>query len=263
MTICYNYLRTLVLGLCISVFLLISVAAAADIDAAVKAKIVDMLKSMSTNSISAINVSPIDGFYEILIDGKQIIYVNPTSGLIIAGQVFSKDGVNLTSGRINEIFSTAAKNILQTIDKTKSIKIGSGPIEVIEFTDVDCPFCRKSEQYFTDKGSYFTRYVFLTPLQDLHPDAVKKSLYILNSDRPEEAYKKMITGAYDDKIPTFTESSKSKETIAYLNTLLQRYSVISTPTFVWSEGYAQGLDTKALNTSIERLKVKPVAVKQE
>ena len=34
------------------------------------------------------------------------------------------------------------------IDVSKAITIGSGPKTVVEFTDPDCPFCRKASKYF-------------------------------------------------------------------------------------------------------------------
>ena len=45
------------------------------------------------------------------------------------------------------------------IDIDKSITIGSGAKTVFEFTDPDCPFCRKASKYF-DSRNDITRHVF-------------------------------------------------------------------------------------------------------
>jgi thiol:disulfide interchange protein DsbC len=36
----------------------------------------------------------------------------------------------------------------ETLDLDKALRIGTGKTTVIEFTDPDCPYCRKAYQYF-------------------------------------------------------------------------------------------------------------------
>jgi len=46
------------------------------------------------------------------------------------------------------------------LDLSKALVIGNGPKTVIEFTDPDCPFCRKAASYFANRTDV-TKYVFL------------------------------------------------------------------------------------------------------
>ena len=65
-----------------------------------------------------------------------------------------------------------------TLDLTKAVKIGNGKTMVIEFTDPDCPFCRKAEAYL-QKRTDLTRYIFFIPLKS-HPASKGKVQYILS-----------------------------------------------------------------------------------
>jgi thiol:disulfide interchange protein DsbC len=66
------------------------------------------------------------------------------------------------------------------IDAGKSITIGSGAKTVFEFTDPDCPYCRKASKYFEGRTDV-TRHVFFYPLPR-HPKAKDKAQYILSQD---------------------------------------------------------------------------------
>ena len=54
---------------------------------------------------------------------------------------------------------------------------GDGSRKLALFTDVDCPFCKQLEKTF-DSVSDVTIYVFLLPIDQLHPDARRKSTAI-------------------------------------------------------------------------------------
>lgn len=82
-----------------------------------------------------------------------------------------------------------------TPDLEKAVKVGSGKTVVIEFTDPDCPFCRKAEAYFQGKPEV-TRYIYFFPLR-MHPEAKAKAQYILSAKDKTKAYQDVVSDRYD------------------------------------------------------------------
>lgn len=83
------------------------------------------------------------------------------------------------------------------LDLDKAVKVGSGKTMVIEFTDPDCPFCRKGSAYFLNRSDV-TRYIILNPLP-MHPNAREKAEYILSSHDKAKAYEEVLSGKMDGK----------------------------------------------------------------
>jgi thiol:disulfide interchange protein DsbC len=80
----------------------------------------------------------------------------------------------------------------------KAMKIGSGPKTVIEFTDPDCPYCRNVDKFLGGRTD-ITRYIYFFPLRQIHPDAEKKSRYILSQADKAKAFSDVISGSLDGK----------------------------------------------------------------
>jgi thiol:disulfide interchange protein DsbC len=85
------------------------------------------------------------------------------------------------------------------MDLGKAIRIGTGKTMVIEFTDPDCPFCRKAAAYFSNRRDV-TLYIFLKPLA-MHPHAREKAEYILSAADRAKAYEEVMAGRLDGKRP--------------------------------------------------------------
>jgi hypothetical protein len=69
------------------------------------------------------------------------------------------------------------QHIYKFLNMKYALKIGNGPIKVIEFANVDCPYCRKMEKflYMHKKiSSKITRYIFFIPIIE-HPKSFKKT----------------------------------------------------------------------------------------
>lgn len=148
-----------------------------------------------------INPSPIDTLCEVVSE-KNILYFAPPSGHLVFGEIWSKEGKNITAERQGERTAQA----LAALPLAKAVKIGSGPDTVIEITDPDCPFCRKGSEYFAAKKGV-TRYVFFLPLDRLHPSAARKAEFILASADQATAYEQVMKGAYDQSsLPEFTSN---------------------------------------------------------
>jgi thiol:disulfide interchange protein DsbC len=145
-----------------------------------------------------VNPSPINDLCEVVSE-KNTLYFAPTSGHLVFGEIWSKEGKNFTAERQGERTAQA----LAALPLAKAVKIGSGPDTVIEITDPDCPYCRKGSEYFAAKKG-ITRYVFFLPLDRLHPSSSRKAEFILSSADQATAYEQVMKGAYDQSpLPEF------------------------------------------------------------
>lgn len=131
----------------------------------------------------------------------------------------------------------------ESIDLEKAVKVGSGRIKVIEFTDPDCPFCRKAEDYF-NKRKDVTRYVFFKPLK-MHPDAKAKVQYVLSSNDKKRALREVSSEGFDKKklaqiTPEGIKLQAEHEEIARIN------KMTATPTFIIDGKVVEGFDLKKL-----------------
>lgn len=174
--------------------------AAADSDKA-PAKVTDALKKAYPKlEFQQIFTSPVAGLYEVAAGGK-ILYFAPETGHMLAGELWTKDGVNLSKERLGKLMGDK----LKLLPMDKAIKIGSGRNTVIEVTDPDCSFCRKGSEYFAQRSDV-TRYIFFLPLK-MHPDAEQKARYILSANDPALAYEEVMSGRYDEgPIPPFKDN---------------------------------------------------------
>jgi thiol:disulfide interchange protein DsbC len=130
------------------------------------------------------------------------------------------------------------------LDLDKAVKVGSGKITVIEFTDPDCPYCRKAEEFFS-KRTDVTRYIFLVPLP-MHPDAPAKAKYILSAADGAAAFTAVMGGSLDRKKPEgITELGKQR--LAEHEQIAKNAKVGGMPTFIISGVIIEGLDTNRIN----------------
>ena len=174
-----------------------------------------------------INETPVTGVYEIIVENNEILYFAPATGHMFFGELWSADAHNLTRDSKDRLLSEKVE--LFPLDQ--AIKIGNGPNQVIEVTDPDCPFCRQSSEYFSMREDT-TRYVFLFPLDRIHPQAAAKARYILSADDPEEAYEEVFSGLYDNQPVPETEDNGL---LAIHRKIATQIGITGTPRF-WING---------------------------
>ena len=167
---------------------------------------------MNFPNIQAKRIAPtdIDGLYEILLPNDEVIYFSSKSGHLVVGEIWTKDGRNLTRESKAEIMT--AKIGMFPLDK--AIKIGDGPNQVIEVADPDCPFCREGSAFLSGRTDV-TRYIFLLPLERIHPEAAQKARYVLSSEDPILAYEEAMGGRFDSEpVPAFKDNGLLDEHLA-------------------------------------------------
>lgn len=129
------------------------------------------------------------------------------------------------------------------LDLDKAVKIGSGTTTVIEFTDPDCPFCRKGSAFFRTRRD-ITRYVFFNPLA-IHPQAKEKAQYVLSAQDKAKAYEEVMSGKLDGKKPEGITSEGIKLLDEHM-AAAKEAKVDSTPTFIIYGRIVEGFNQQKL-----------------
>ena len=155
----------------------------------------------------AIKSTDIKGVYEVT-KGSELVYFIPDGGYLFIGDIISKEGKSITAERKGVLVAEKAKDL--PLDK--AIKIGSGKNTILEFTDPDCPYCRKASEFLEQKKDV-TRYVFFFPLP-MHPDAENKVKHIFCAEDKTKAYEDAMKGKFDDQK---YEKCEKPEAVALLN----------------------------------------------
>ena len=189
-------------------------------------------------TFDSVSASEIPGLYEV-VTGQNIFYYYPEKDLIVTGEIIGKDLKSRTAERRKSLSS----KLVGSLPLDKAVKVGDGKKIVIEFTDPDCPYCRKASEYFT-KRTDVTRYVFFAPLA--HPAAIKKIEYILGAENKAEAYDSMMIGQEihaSAKPATGAVKALAQEHIA----MAKKVGIQGTPTFFINGEQVVGADTKKMD----------------
>jgi len=185
-----------------------------------------------------------------VISGPNLFYFVPEKELLIVGDIYTKEGKNLTGDRKQELKAKSqaeALKKLKDLPLDKAVKVGNGAKKVIEFTDPDCPYCRKASEALK-KRTDITRYVFLTPLA--HPNAINKVYYVLAAKDQEKAYHEMMEGK---PLPSpAAEYSKEIKALAAEQMAFARSLLIDgTPTFFIKEQMVVGADMERIDSLLK------------
>lgn len=181
----------------------------------------------------------IAGLYEVQA-GNNIFYFDPRKDYLLFGDIVTKEGRNISAEKRQDLLS----RLVQEIPLEKGLKIGKGKNVVIEFTDPDCPFCRKASEWFRKEvREEVTRYIFFYPIAQLHPNAEAKARYILSAKDRAKAYQEVMSGGLDKADPG--KLASTREGAALLKEhkeLAARAGVFATPT-LWVNGrHVSGAD---------------------
>lgn len=185
-------------------------------------------KAYHGTTVESMTRTEIAGLFEV-VTGGNLLYYAPEGNFLIFGEIFTPQGKNITAQRREELTAKRIKEL--PIDA--AVKIGSGRNTVIEFTDPDCPFCRKASRFFKERRDV-SRYVFFAPLVQLHPDAEKKAAWILAAKDPEKAYLEVMDGLRDkERIPQ--PDKRGSALVMRHRQIAARMGVMGTPMF-WVNG---------------------------
>jgi thiol:disulfide interchange protein DsbC len=199
--------------------------------------------------VDAVRQSPVKGLCEIQA-GTNIVYFAPADNLIVSGNIFDFRGRNYTKEKIEALTNESLGKTLSKLPLDKAITVGKGPVQVIEITDPDCPFCRRASLWL-DGRSDVTRKVFFAPLA--HPHAIEKVKVILAAKDPEAVYHAYMHGEHDKDaaVPAVTDEKAKAMADEHLK-LANSAKVSGTPTFFINGTVVIGADTEGLRKAIDK-----------
>lgn len=134
------------------------------------------------------------------------------------------------------------------LDLDKAVVIGSGPKTVVEFTDPDCPYCRKASKYL-DSRSDVTRQVFFVPLPR-HPRAKEKAQFVLSQVDRAKAYHEVMGGRLDNQAVIEGISAKGVKLQEEQRAIAKKMRIDSTPTFIINGRIIEGFDLKKIEEAL-------------
>ena len=133
------------------------------------------------------------------------------------------------------------------MDLAKALKIGSGPTVVIEFTDPDCPYCRRGSAFFSSRSDV-TRYIFLNPLP-MHPQAKDKARFILSSSNRPKAYEEVMSGRMDNRKLSDITGEGTRLLDAQM-AIAREEGMASTPTYIICGRIILGFDKQKIESAL-------------
>jgi thiol:disulfide interchange protein DsbC len=194
---------------------------------------VSLRKAFPNLPFESIGQTDINGLYEV-ISGQNIFYYYPEKDYLFVGEIYVPPGKSITAERKGEI----AAKLMKNLPLDKAVKVGSGKTAVVEFTDPDCPYCRKAYEFFKNRTD-ITRYTFFCPLA--HPAAITKIQYILSAADKEKAYSEMFEGK--NPVEPATGYSEAVKKLAQEHLSLARsVGVTGTPTYFINGKLVVGAD---------------------
>jgi thiol:disulfide interchange protein DsbC len=195
--------------------------------AAIKSKLESGTPSVKAKSIKA---SPINGLYEVFLQGSLIYTDKSFSYVIINGTIMeTASKKNLTEESLKQLTTIKFNDL--PLQNAIEIKKGSGAYKFAVFSDPDCPFCKTLESGLVKTGvSDYTAYIFLHPLKDLHPDAAAKSESIWCAKNQAEAWNNFMV---KNVVP---EKAVCDNPLSANEALAEKIGVSGTPTIYLNNG---------------------------
>lgn len=206
----------------------------------------DNFKKLFPNiPVESIMPTEIKGVYEIIAQ-NQIGYFAPEPGYLILGEIIDRNGTNITARRRNENIASKAEKL--PLDK--ALRIGSGKNIIFEFTDPDCPYCRRASTFLSTKTD-ITRYVFFLPLP-MHKDAENKVKYIFCSNDTAKAYEEAMHGKLDNQKYEICNKPDINELVRIHKDVSRKMGISSTPFFIVNGKPISGANTPEIDKALQQ-----------
>jgi thiol:disulfide interchange protein DsbC len=146
----------------------IAVSASAQ-EAAIRKNLAERLPQLQ--SIDEVSKTPINGLYEIRVNGTDILYTDAEGNYLIQGSLIdTRARRNLTEERVEKLSAIAFDSL--PVKDAFTIVRGNGKRKLAVFEDPNCGYCKRFERDL-QKVDNVTIHMFLYPI--LGPDSVEKS----------------------------------------------------------------------------------------
>ncbi|TJZ78903.1 DsbC family protein [Chitiniphilus eburneus] len=187
-------------------------------------------KSLDGRSVVSIGATPIKGLYEVVLEGRQIVYTDAKGDYILVGDLVDvARKSSLTQDRIAELAVTDFSKL--PLDKAIKEVRGDGSRKLAVFSDPDCPFCKRLEKDSLNGVDNVTIYTFLFPLS-IHPDADRKSKLIWCAKDRTAAWQ---TWVHDEKLPEDSNADCANPINDNL-ALGEKLGISGTPALIFGNG---------------------------
>jgi len=179
-------------------------------------------------AISNVAKSPYFGLYEAQLDDR-LVYTDAKVTFVVVGSIYDANTKqNLTEARLRKLNRVSWDSLPLDL-AFKRVK-GNGTRRLAIFSDADCPYCKRIEGEIRQLDDV-TIYTFLFPVDQLHPDAARKSTLIWCAPDRAAAWNEYFeTGKLPDN------DGKCATPIQETARLGERMHVSATPTLVFADG---------------------------
>jgi thiol:disulfide interchange protein DsbC len=179
-------------------------------------------------TVTSVSKSPYFGLYEAQFDDR-IVYTDAKVTYVMVGAIFDANTKqNLTEARQRQLNRVAWDSLPLDL-AFKRVK-GNGTRKFAMFSDADCPFCKRIENDIKRLDDV-TIYTFLFPIDQLHPDAARKSAMIWCAADRAKAWEAFFdAGTLPDNKGDCATPIKDTALLG------NRLRVSATPTLVFADG---------------------------
>jgi len=168
------------------------------------------------------------GLYEIVIE-NDVLYTDENFEYVIDGNIIeTQSGRNVTEERKRKLAAIPFDELPFDL-AFKRVK-GKGERKMAVFSDPDCPFCKRIEQDLA-KLDNVTIYMFLYPIESLHPQAGDKAKRIWCSQDKVKAWED-----YMNKGVVPTAAPTCDNPVDKLAKYGAQHHINGTPTLVFANG---------------------------
>jgi thiol:disulfide interchange protein DsbC len=179
-------------------------------------------------TVGSVTKSPFFGLYEVLFD-DQLVYTDAKVSYVVVGNVYdATTKKNMTEAKMRELTRVAFDSLPLEL-AMKKVK-GDGTRRIAIFSDADCPFCARLEKELKSIDNV-TIYTFLYPIDQLHPDAARKSRIIWCAPDRVKAWDTFFESGALPK-----NNGDCDTPMAATGQLGQQMRVTATPTLVFADG---------------------------
>ncbi|MDD2810817.1 DsbC family protein [Rhodoferax sp.] len=177
--------------------------------------------------IDEVSKTPIDGIFEVRVNGTDIYYTDAQANYLIQGNLIdTKQKRNLTEERVDKL--TAINFDALPFKDAFTIVRGNGKRKLAVFEDPNCGYCKRFEKDL-QKINNVTVYLFLYPI--LSADSGEKSKAIWCAKDKAKAWQDWMV-----RDITPPAASCDSAAIARNVALGHKFKITGTPTLVFADG---------------------------
>jgi len=215
-----NVLKTLLISACV----LAGLTAQAQ-EATIRKNLAERIPQLQ--KIDEISKTPVNGLYEVRVNGTDIFYTDAEANYLIQGNLIdTRQRRNLTEERVDKLTAVSFDSL--PLKDAFTVVRGNGKRKVAVFEDPNCGYCKRFERDL-DKVTNVTVYTFLYPI--LSPDSSEKSKNIWCAKDKAKAWQDYMLR--DQPLPA---ASCDVSAIARNLELGRKHKITGTPTLIFADG---------------------------